>query len=140
MQRVKKFDEMDPSNKAALSAIKACAHSLYSSDGLDTSLSQINMALSYDKTTAYWMFLKGTILQKLRPTNEVPSLQEREAFAAAYEKENSNPLFMVYLADSIRETCKYRPKTYLWFIAKTAQVNAEDKVNEKYETALGLYR
>lgn len=135
-----KFDEMNETNRAAMSAIKACANSLYNNNELDTSLSQINTALSLDNTTAFWKFLKGTILNRLRRTNEVPSLQEREMFEAAYEKDKSNPLFMVYLADVYREMCKYKPKSYLWFIAKSAQFNAEDRMNEKYETALNLYR
>lgn len=143
MKQVKKFDGMSSINKAAIFAIKAYAYSLYSNDGLDDALTQIRMALSYDETTAYWSFLKGALLQKQRSINDVPTLQEKEAFELAYKTDKSNPLYMVHFADTLRETCAYsskRQKSYLWFVAKSAQVNVQSEMEKKNEIAFDLYR
>ena len=143
LMKIKPVEEMNNHNKAALYAIKGLCNSLYDLEGLEASITLIKMAISKDEETPYWTFLKGKFLQQQRRSDDVPSLAEKEAFEYAHKKDDANPYFMVYHADTLRDTCKNsskRDKSYLWFIAKSNQVNVENEINKKYQTALDLYR
>lgn len=132
---------MNACNNAAIFAIRSACEAMYSFEGTRTAVSHINIAIKIDPGTPYWKFLKGTYVKKLRQLqnpNSVPLLEEGKLFAEVVEKEKDNPVFMVHLAENLKDVAFTKIKNkekYFALLEKNKSI--QNEVNTEIE---GLFK
>lgn len=112
---------MSDSNRAGLWAIRANVYVEYGYEGVRSAVTYINNAVMLDPQNAFWHFMKGMFMGRLRRLEGglvMPKNEEFQALRTAIDK-REDASFIAFAAEAYSETAKIAKKLYMQKLKQT---------------------
>lgn len=127
LNKIKSFDTMNNANKAGLWAIRANVYVEYGYEGVKNAVSYMRKAVTTDPDNAFWHFMKGMFMGRLRRMEGglvMPENEEFQALRTAIEL-REDPAFIAFAGEAYLETAKTAKRLH---VIKRTDKDAEKQV------------
>lgn len=106
---------MNDANKAGLWAIRANVYVEYGYEGVKNAVSYMRKAVNIDSDNAYWHFMKGMFMGRLRRMEGGQIMPEDEEFLALRTAIDlrEDPAFIAFTGEAYLETAKTAKKLHM---------------------------